>query len=177
MTQSAFKAWRERHKNLWQFILFNILCNISTITRFVLVWAGTFVFVELLGMTLPFRLWIFDYATPESNGLGGFVTFLIAEVAAQVVNFIVQKTWVFKSDASFEQAAWKYAILAVVIVVTNLVLPGYVTSFLTGSLGMGAALASTLASVVNTLLAVIISWPALKYWIMPDSPKEAPAAQ
>ena len=44
-----------------------------------------------------------------------------------MVNFFVQMKWVFKSDSSFKDAAWKYVILAVIIVVVNLVLPGYVT--------------------------------------------------
>lgn len=97
--------------------------------------------------------------------VAGFLTFLFAEVIAQVVNFFVQMKWVFKSDSSFKDAAWKYAILAVVIVVVNLVLPGYVTSLCQGW-GMNAGVAGTIASVVNTLLAVIVSYPLLKFWIM-----------
>ena len=168
----GFADWRRRHADLWQFILFNILCNISTISRFVCVWVGTAVFVTGLGLTEPFQWLIFDYSAVSSNGLGGFVTFLIAEVVAQVVNFVVQFNLVFKTDSSAAAAAWKYAVLAVVIVVMNLVLPGYVTSFCTGTLGLGAQLASTVSSVVNTLAAVVVSWPALKFWIMPDSEEQ-----
>lgn len=43
--------------------------------------------------------------------------------------------------------------LAVIIVVVNLVLPGYVTGLCQGW-GMNAGIAGTIASVVNTLLAV-----------------------
>lgn len=100
--------------------------------------------------------------------VGGFLTFLFAEVIAQAVNFFVQMKWVFKSDSSFKDAAWKYAILAVVVVVVNLVLPGYVTSLCQGW-GMNAGVAGTIASVVNTLLAVIVSYPLLKFWIMPKN--------
>ena len=100
--------------------------------------------------------------------VAGFLTFLFAEVIAQAVNFFVQMKWVFKSDSSFKDAAWKYAILAVVVVVVNLVLPGYVTSLCQGW-GMNAGVAGTIASVVNTLLAVIVSYPLLKFWIMPKN--------
>ena len=55
-----------------------------------------------------------------------------------------------------------------VIVVVNLVLPGYVTSLGQGW-GMNAGVAGTIASVVNTLLAVIVSYPLLKFWVMPKS--------
>lgn len=50
----------------------------------------------------------------------------------------------------------------------NLILPGYVTGFCQQAFGMGAGLAGTVASVVNTLLAVVVSFPLLKFWIMPS---------
>jgi putative flippase GtrA len=89
-------------------------------------------------------------------------------VLAQVVNFFVQMKWVFKSTADFSKSAPKYAVLAVVIVVVNLILPGHVTAFCESTWGMGAELAGTVASVVNTLLAVVVSFPLLKFWIAPD---------
>ena len=161
------RRWIATHPTIWEFILFNVLSNISTIARFVVTWIGTAVFVGAMGLTAPFHFLILNY--PESgNGLGGFLTFLTAEVLAQVVNFFVQMKWVFKSDSSFADAAWKYAILAVVIVVVNLVLPGYVTALCQGW-GMNAGVAGTIASVVNTLLAVVVSYPILKFWIMPKT--------
>lgn len=167
-SRNPFKKLTDRYPNLWEFILFNLLSNISTITRFALVWLGTWIFVHLMHIVQPFSFLIFNYSTPKSNGLGGFITFLIAEVAAQVVNFFVQMKWVFKSDSSFKQAAWKYAILAVIIVVVNLILPGWLTNLFHGW-GMNDGLSSTLVTVINTLLAVIISYPLLKWWIMPKN--------
>ena len=151
------RQWIKDHPNIWEFILFNLLSNISTITRFVVTWIGTAIFISGMGLTQPFHFLIFNYDT-QGNGLGGFLTFLLAE----------QMKWVFKSDSSFKDAAWKYVILAVIIVVVNLVLPGYVTGLCQGW-GMGAGIAGTIASVVNTLLAVIVSYPLLKFWVMPKS--------
>lgn len=163
---AACKRLINKYPNLWEFIKFNVLSNVSTITRFVAVWILTAIFVTAMHMTQPFSFLIFNYSTPDTNGLGGFLTFLIAEILAQAVNFVVQMKWVFKSDSSFKDAAWKYVILAIIIVVVNLVLPGYVTKICTGW-GWNNAISSTIASVVNTLLAVIISYPLLKWWIMP----------
>ena len=160
--------WTEEHKGLWEFIKFSVLSNISTVARFVMTWIGTAIFIDALGMTSPFGFLIFDYTSASSNGIGGFLTFLIAEVIAQVVNFFVQMKWVFKSKASFKTAAPKYAVLAILIVVVNLILPGHVTEFCQGTLGMNAQLAGTVASVVNTLLAVVVSFPVLKFWITPS---------
>ena len=169
------RQWIKDHPNIWEFILFNVLSNISTITRFVVTWIGTAIFISGLGLTQPFHFLIFNYDT-KGNGLGGFLTFLLAEVLAQVVNFFVQMKWVFKSDSSFKDAAWKYVILAVIIVVVNLVLPGYVTGLCQGW-GMNAGIAGTIASVVNTLLAVIVSYPLLKFWVMPKSDDKKEAAK
>ncbi len=159
------KKWTEEHPAIWEFIKFNVLSNISTIVRIVCSTAGAALFVNTLGLTAPFRFLIFNYTGEGSNGLGGFITFLIAEVLAQVVNYFVQMKWVFKSDQGYGESAWKYIILAEVIIVVNLMLPGHVTGFCQETLGMGPALASNVASIVNTLLAVVVSFPLLKFWI------------
>ena len=150
------RQWIKDHPNIWEFILFNVLSNISTVTRFVVTWIGTAIFISGMGLTQPFHFLIFNYD--------------------QVVNFFVQMKWVFKSDSSFKDAAWKYVILAVIIVVVNLVLPGYVTGLCQGW-GMGAGIAGTIASVVNTLLAVIVSYPLLKFWVMPKNKDSKEAAK
>lgn len=161
------EKFKKNYPDLWQFICFNILSNISTLMRFVMTWIGTAVFVNMMQLTLPIHFFIFDYTSEGSHGLGGFLTFLIAEIMAQAVNFFVQKKWVFQSDVDFGRAAIKYVILAVLIIVVNLLLPGYVTDFCIQTLGFGSGLSATIASVVNTLLAVIVSYPLLKFWIMP----------
>lgn len=164
-SRMSLRTWTEDHEGLWQFVKFNVLSNISTITRFACAWAGTAVFVNALHLTAPFRFFVFDYSAAGSNGVGGFATFLVAEVLAQVVNYFVQMKWVFESDAQPRESAPKYAVLAVLIVLVNLVLPGHVVNLCQGTFGMGAELAGTVASAVNTLLAVIVSFPLLKYWI------------
>nr|WP_314638501.1 GtrA family protein [uncultured Olsenella sp.] len=159
----SFGEWKRKNEGLWQFVLFNLLSNISTITRFVFTWVGTAAFA---GLTTEFHFLIFNYPS-SGGGLGAFVAFLIAEVAAQVVNFFVQMKLVFKSDAALAQSGPKYAVLAVLIVVVNLVLPGYVQDYCVNALGLAGGVAATVASVVNTLLAVAVSFPLLKFWIAP----------
>lgn len=156
---------KSEHPAIWEFIKFNVLSNISTLTRIICSTAGAGLFVNLLGLDEPFRFLIFNYTSDGSNGIGGFITFLIAEVLAQVVNYYVQMRWVFKSERGYGEAAWKYSVLAAFIVVVNLMLPGYVTDFCQDMFGFGPALSSNVASVVNTLAAVVVSFPALKFWI------------
>ena len=100
-------------------------------------------------------------------GLCGFLSFLVATAVAQTVNFFVQKNLVFKSNAAFENAVPKYMVLAIALVVMSAALPAYSQTALM-ALGVPAALAPTLANVVNIVVQVTVSFPAMKFWIMPE---------
>lgn len=162
----GIKKWIDEHPNLWEFIKFNILSNCATVTNFVVMWLCTgFIFKSFIDQ--PFRFFIFDYTTKDNLMLCGFLSFLVATAAAQTVNFFVQKNWVFKSNAQFAQAVPKYIVLAVVLVILSTALPAY-SQALFINLGVPASVAPTLANIVNILMQVIISSPAMKFWIMPD---------
>ena len=165
---TAIKRWIGTHPNLWQFILFNILSNCATITNFVVMWLCTgFVFAPLIDQ--PFQFFIFHYTNMESDlGLCGFLSFLVATAAAQTVNFFVQKNLVFKSDARFCRAVPKYVLLAVVLVIISAALPAYSQEVFV-RIGIPQGLAPTLANIVNIVLQVVLSYPTMKFWIMPKS--------
>lgn len=162
----AIKGWIGRHPDLWEFILFNILSNCATVVNFAAMWICTgFVFSALKAQ--PFQFFIFNYTNVESDlGLCGFLSFLVATALAQTVNFFVQKNWVFKSNAQFSQAVPKYILLAVVLVIISAALPAY-SQALFVTLGISQGLAPTLANLVNILMQVVLSYPAMKFWIMP----------
>ncbi len=163
----GIRNWVKEHPNLWEFILFNLLSNCATVTNFVVMWLCTgFVFTAFA--TRPFQFFIFRYTNVESDlGLCGFLSFLVATAAAQTVNFFVQKNLVFKSNADFGKAVPKYIVLAIVLVVLSAALPAYSQTALR-TLGIPGALAPTLANVVNIVVQVVISFPAMKFWIMPE---------
>lgn len=162
---SKFKKWVGEHPNLWEFILFNILSNCATVVNFAVMWLCTgFVFVGLQNQ--PFQWLLFQYTTEESLGLCGFLSFLIATAAAQTVNFFVQKELVFRSDARFTQAVPKYIILAVTLVIISAALPAYSQRVLAGC-GISRTILPTLANVINILVQVALSYPTMKFWVMP----------
>lgn len=163
---SGIKKWINDHPTLWEFIKFNILSNCATVTNFVVMWICTgFVFRSFSDR--PFQFFIFNYTTPESLMLCGFLSFLAATAAAQTVNFFVQKNLVFKSNADFGKAVPKFILLAVVLVILSAALPAY-SQTLFVKLGVSQGLAPTLANIVNILMQVFISYPAMKFWVMPD---------
>ncbi len=163
---TAIKKWIADHPNLWEFILFNILSNCATIANFIVMWLCTgFVFTSFANQ--PFQFFIFNYTNVESDlGLCGFLSFLVATAVAQTVNFFVQKNWVFKSNAAFSKAVPKYIVLAVVLVIVSAALPAYSQAFFV-KIGIAQGFAPTLANIVNILVQVIISYPAMKFFIMP----------
>ncbi|XBX04835.1 GtrA family protein [Enterocloster clostridioformis] len=163
---SIVRAWIKGHPNLWEFILFNVLSNVATVTNFVVMWVCTGFVFRTLSQT-PFQFLIFNYTNTASDlGLCGFLSFLAATACAQTVNFFVQKNFVFKSNAAFSQAVPKYIGLAVLLVVVSAALPAYSQTLLV-NLGFHKGIAPTLANLVNIIVQVVISYPAMKFWIMP----------
>lgn len=162
---NVVQKWTDKHPDLWEFLLFNLLSNCATITNFVVMWICTgFVFRSFAGRA--FHFWIFNYTKVESDlGLCGFLSFLTATACAQTVNFFVQKNLVFKSNAAFRQAALKYILLAVVLVVISTALPAYSQVFFV-NIGLTQRFVPTLANVLNIVAQVAISYPAMKFWIM-----------
>ena len=169
------KKWIEEHPDLWEFILYNILANCATVTNFIVMWICTgFVFKGL--SDVPFKFLVFDYSDAESLMLCGFLSFLIATTAAQIVNYFVQKNLVFKSGTDFRTAVPRYIIMVIVLVLVSAALPAYSQKFFIG-LGIPKSLAPTLANVVNILVQVLISYPSMRLWIMPpDRTKKEKAA-
>ena len=111
----AIRGFREKHAELYEFILFNLFSNIATITNFAVLNLGNSLLFKSL-MDVPFAFWIFDY-TVESGGLGGFLAFLLSFFCAQAVNFIVQRNLVFNSNNKLGSAIPIYLFTVVVVYV------------------------------------------------------------
>ena len=169
---NGVRRFKIAHPTAWEFILFNILSNCATVVNFAVMWICTgFVFRSL--SETPFRFLVFNYEDNIKSNLGlcGFLSFLVATALAQTVNFFVQKNFVFKSSAAFQEAVPKYIFMAVVLVFLSAALPAYSQSFFV-NIGASEGLAPTLANVVNIIMQVAISYPMMKFWIMPEKQKK-----
>lgn len=165
------KNWITEHPNIWEFILFNVLSNVATVTNFAVMWLCTG-FVFSAWSRIPFQFAIFRYTNVESDlGLCGFLSFLVATACAQTVNFFVQKNLVFKSNAEFSKAVPKYICLAVILVIVSAALPAYSQTLL-ANVGMPQGIVPTLANLINIIVQVALSYPAMKFWIMPKGDNE-----
>lgn len=158
----AIKAWKSKHPDLYEFILFNIMSNVATITNFVVLAITTnFIFKAFEGQS--FQWFIFDY-TLDNGGLCGFLGFLTAYVAAQIVNFIVQRKVVFGANANIVKTLPWYIATVVVAGILSIWLPPYVIRFVTPYIGSVAA--TYVANIVNIVLQVVINYPMMKFVIM-----------
>lgn len=158
----TIKEWKSKHPDLYEFILFNIMSNVATITNFVVLAITTnFIFKALENQS--FQWFIFDYSL-ENGGLSGFLGFLTAYVAAQIVNFIVQRKVVFGANCNIIKVLPWYIATVVVAGILSIWLPPYVISFVTPYIGSTAA--TYVANIVNIVLQVVINYPMMKFVIM-----------
>jgi len=166
---NKLKEFKEKHADLYEFIMFNLLSNIATITNFLILNLGTsIIFASLLDE--PFKFWIFDYAI-ESGGLGGFLAFLLSFFCAQAVNFIVQRNLVFNSNNKLGIAIPIYLFTVIIVYVICLYVPTIVMEPISSAVGRFWGV--NLTNVINIMIQVIIIYPVLKFVVMKRIPTES----
>lgn len=158
----AISGFREKHAELYEFIMFNLLSNIATITNFAVLNLGNSVLFKSL-MDVPFAFWIFDYSI-ESGGLGGFLAFLVSFFCAQAVNFVVQRNLVFNSNNKLGSAIPIYLFTVVVVYVICLYVPTLILEDISALVGNFWGM--NITNAINILIQVIIIYPVLKFVVM-----------
>jgi putative flippase GtrA len=156
------RRFKEKHPNLYEFILFNVLANIATLTNFVILNVGR-AFLFSAFANIPFSFWLFDYSL-VNGGLCGFLSFLLSYACAQTVNFIVQRKLVFGSDKKLGWNVVIYIFFVIIVYIICLYVPTLVVAPLTNL--VGNLWATNLANVLNILIQVAIMFPVLKFLVM-----------
>ena len=157
------KKWIKEHPDLWEFIKFNILSNIATITNFFVLWFSSNILFQSLS-DRPFHWTIFHYSQ-KNGGLAGFLSFLLAYVVAQIVNYLVQRYLVFQANNSIKDTIHWYILTVLVAGILSIMLPAYTTELFT-RFGWSLSLAQLGANVINIVVQVAINYPMLKFVIM-----------
>ncbi|MDN6640875.1 MAG: GtrA family protein [Tetragenococcus sp.] len=155
------KSFKDKHPDIYEFILFNIMSNVATITNFIMLWIGTGILFTPFS-DIDFHWFVFDYSA-EEGGLGAFLSFLLAYVCAQIVNFIVQRKIVFSATVNIMKVLPWYILTITVAGLISVWLPPYIIAQLTPYVG---AFAATIANAVNILVQVLINYPMMKFVIM-----------
>lgn len=155
------KEWKEKHPDLYEFLLFNIMSNVATITNFCVLWIGNGLLFRALA-DRDFSWFIFEYPK-ENGGLCGFLAFLFAYICAKTVNFFVQRKVVFGATCKISRVIPWYILTVTVAGIISIWLPPHVIALLQPYAG---GLAATLANAVNIGIQVVINYPMLKLVIM-----------
>jgi putative flippase GtrA len=164
-SKNAVNKFKDKYPDIYQFIIFNILSNIATITNFaVLNLSNSLLFRSFT--SVDFQWWIFDYSV-ANGGLGGFLAFFLSYACAQTVNFFVQRNMVFKSDNKLSKGILLYFGTVAVVYVICMYVP---TLLMTPLMRLvGNVWATNIINVVNIMIQVIIIYPMLKFVIMKDA--------
>lgn len=175
--RQKWAAFTEKHQGLAQFLIFFVISNGVTLLQMLMMPAlkGCFEHTALIGINfqiLPIGAqgngegyYVFNYAAGRivDGGGGGMAYFLAVEIsllAAQVLNFFLQRKVTFKSNKSVATAATWYFIAWIVISVGAAALQGIykepIYTFLIK--GMGAGLGTTIADVITMLINSLVSF-------------------
>lgn len=165
------KEFKEKHSNLYEFIMFNLLSNVATITNFIVLNIGMQVLFKSL-KNRPFKFLIFNY-TVKNGGMAGFLAFLLSFFCAQAVNFYVQRKLVFKANNNLGTAIPIYLATVIMVYIICLYIPTIVLEPLTSLVGSFWGL--NLTNVINIMVQVVIIYPVLKFVVMKKVSREVEA--
>lgn len=158
---NKIRKWRERHPDLYEFILFNLLANIATITNFIVLAIGNNLLFRQFA-DIDFVFGPFHYSA-ANGGLCSFLAFLLSYACAQTVNFIVQRKAVFHANNKLGGAIAIYIVTLLIVYAICLYVPTLIIAPLTSIVGV---MAPYIANCVNILIQVIIIYPVMKFLIM-----------
>lgn len=168
---ASIRNFKESHSELYEFIMFNLLSNIATITNFLVLNLGNSILFKSLA-TQEFSFWIFNY-TVDSGGLGGFLAFLVSFFCAQGVNFVVQRNLVFNSNNKLGAAIPIYLLTVVFVYIICLYIPTIVLKPISDM--VGNFWGTNLTNVINIFVQVVIIYPVLKFVVMKKIPDSSEA--
>lgn len=163
----ALRKWRDAHKSLYEFVMFNLMGNIATITNFAVLALGNNVLFRSLA-DRDFQWGPFNYAV-DNGGLAGFISFLLSYAIAQTVNFIVQRKTVFHANNKLAWPIVVYIITLLIVYFICLYVPTLLMAPLTAIFGRFAIYA---CNFVNIIIQVLIVFPVMKLIIMKQVPTQ-----
>jgi len=159
---NKIQNFKQKHPEIFEFIMFNILANIATITNFAVLNLGNGLLFTLF-RGVAFNFWVFDYSF-ENGGLCGFLSFLLSYACAQTVNFIVQRKLVFVSNKKLGLNVAVYIFTVIALYFICLYVPTLVMQPLTSK--FGNIWAANISNALNILIQVIVMYPVLKFIVM-----------
>lgn len=173
----GWKKFSQKHPSIAQFIIFFIISNGVTVLQMILMPLIKYMFSYTTLVSTNFQVmpighnldgsiyYVFDYASGSiaNGGGGGLAYFLAVEITlliAQIINFFLQRSVTFKSNANVVKAAVWYFIAWLLISVIASALQGLykapIYEFFMNTLGKSGG--TTAADIVTMLINCVISF-------------------
>ena len=132
---AKIKAWAENNPKVAQWVreggLFVLVSNVITVFKYMLLtflpaafaYLGTrdfgFPGIDLNLFGIEFKWYIIGYGA-EQGGIAYFTAYMIAMVIGEVINFFIQRSWVFRSKGNIlYQGMWYLLAFCIVTCVVN----------------------------------------------------------
>lgn len=134
MKESLMK-WVEKHPKAAQWIreggLFVVVSNLITVFKYLLLTflPAAFAFlgsrdfgfpgIDITLFGIPFKWYIIGYGA-DQGGIAYFTAYMVAMVIGEVINFFIQRSWVFRSKGNIlYQGMWYLLAFCIVTCVVN----------------------------------------------------------
>ncbi len=145
----------------WQFVKFIVVSLLACIVQFALVNLIPLIPQVKELYSTAFNWFVFDYPV-EDGGLGYFIAFNVANVAAQIVAFFVNKEKTFNSGANTAVVLPIYIIFTIALICFSAWLSPTLYGLFINKWGWAEALALNIATAVCSALQFFLYFPVDK---------------
>ncbi len=156
---NSFKQKRPGAYQAIKYALMGLIASVVEIVSFSLF--NYLIFVGLKAKT--FSWFIFTY-TPSNGGLCYFLSLALSFIAAQSVNFVVQRKITFHADNNTAKSAIMFWIMMLAVFVLQMWLPGILRESFASAMGENTA--EIVIKIICMFLGFVITYPLNKYIIM-----------
>jgi putative flippase GtrA len=148
---------------LWQLAKFMVVSMIATVVQFALLNALLLLPQVKAVLADPFAFWVFAYDGADGNGLGYFIAFNIANIAAQLVAFFVNREKTFNSSSNIALTLPIFLVFTVALLCFSAWLAPVIQAFLVSRWLMGnEQLAANISTMACGMVQFIAYFPLNK---------------
>lgn len=165
---SSFKAFTEKHENIWQIVKFTFLSCIAAVVELV---SLNIMLAALKSYTGTEVHWfVFNY-TEADGGLCNFIAFIVSTTLAQIVSYVVNRKKTFNANNNVVFSVVMYIIMEIFIICLQIWSGPLLTGVLYNA-GVPAVWASNLSKFSWMFMSFIVVFLMDKFVIMRNTGDE-----
>lgn len=148
-------------ETFWQFVKFIFVSLLACIVQFALLNILRVILQKFTGTySQEFHWWVYNYSV-EEGGLGYFIAFNAANVAAQIVAFFVNREKTFNANNNIPVTLTVYIVFTVALLMFSAWLSPALYGFLLGK-GVNDALSTNIATMACSCIQFFLYFPVDK---------------